>query len=115
MISVTPEQVMNMDIQQLWNSFRLLMEEEDDRGKKLSMLYKEDLLKIKWGSGNVDVPIWYFINEWYEIYPSSGRVKILGHGKFPLKDIMEEKDKREAIMRSILIENTDNDSLTEVR
>lgn len=53
--------------------------------------------------------------KWYEEYPSSRTVKVYGYGKYDINTFQEEKEKRETIMRTIIIENADDGGITEPR
>lgn len=98
------ENINKMDTEELWNTFDLLMEEEDENGKPLKKKYENEIRLIKEGF-RIKIPIWYLTQGWYEIYPSGARAKVLHYGKYSLKDFMEEKEKREKAMRAIIMEN----------
>ena len=87
---ITPEDIYTWEIKKLWNTFKTI-----DRKQN------EDYI-VRHGE-RIKVPIWYFTEEWYELYPYSHKVKIQGYGKFMISDFMEEKEKREDLMRETII------------
>ena len=76
--------------------------------------YTEETEQIKNGI-KIKIPIIYLTNEWYEIYPSSRKAKILGYGKIPLNEFVEEKNMRETLLRKIISEQIDEGSITTPR
>lgn len=113
MIQTTPEEIINAGTGKLWNMFQILIEEEDEQGRDLEELYKEEIKQIK--NGENQIPIWYITNKWYEEIPESKKIKVKGHGKYNIIEFMEDKGKRETIMRSILMENLEEGGMTEGR
>lgn len=105
MLAENPEEVLDWNTEKLWNAINLLENKED---------YKKEISRIRFGT-LIKVPIWYIINEWYEVYPSSARIKIMGYGKYKIWDFMEEKELRDSKMRKIIMENIEDDSPTEPR
>lgn len=112
MIPVTAEEIIGMHTKQLWDTLQILLEEETENGD-LEEVYKEEIQIIKYGKLNI--PIWYITQKWFEEMPVNKKVKVLGHGKFDLEKFMEDKSKRDTIMRSILIENIEEGGITEGR
>lgn len=107
----TAEELLEWDIKKLWECFKMLMQQENEDGRKMIEEYKEENDKIKNGT-IIKIPIYYITNEWYEEYPSSGRVKIYGFGKYMIESFEEEKEKRETLMREIISENMDTGGTT---
>jgi hypothetical protein len=105
------DEIMQMDTATLWSALKILMEEETEDGEKLNKQYIEEMRGIQEGV-DLKIPIWYITNKWYEIYPSTGNVKILGYGKAEIRDFMKEKEGRDAMMRKILIDQIEDDSIT---
>lgn len=114
---ITPdtfEELLEMNIIQLWKCFKMLMNEEDPNGKKFIHFYLDDFNKVQNGI-NLKVPIWYFTNKWYEVYPSNKCVKVMGYGKVQIKTFMEEKEGREDMMRMVIQEQMDDGSTSKPR
>lgn len=98
MIDINPEEVMDWNTTKLWNTLQTLRADED------SSISIEEYEQVKEGV-RIKVPIWYITQEWYELYPSSKKMLILGFGKFRISDFMNEKDERDRIMRRLILEN----------
>lgn len=86
--------ITDMNLSQLWKYAM---------AKELEKEYREETLRAREGL-SIKVPIYYLTEGWYETYPSTGRAKVIGFGKFPLKELMEEIEKREALLRKIIME-----------
>jgi len=95
MSDVTRDDILSWDTNRLWNEIQLLDNKEE---------YTVEISQVKFGD-KIKIPIWWIMNEWYEIYPSSARIKIKGYGKYKIWSFMEEKEWRDNLMRNILIEN----------
>lgn len=93
------ETIYQMQTIELWRAFKRVIAET---GKQ----YEAEEHQVKHGI-NIQVPIWYITEDWYTIYPENKRVHIRGHGKISVNDYMEEIDKREDIMRKIILENSE--------
>ncbi len=111
---IDTENIGSLNIRELWNTFIVLLDSTDEEGKQYMSYFQQEYSQVKNGI-NVEFPIHYIIDKWYEEYPSSKRVKILGYGKFSLSNFKEEIEKRETIMRRIILENMNESSLTEPR
>lgn len=107
-LEINPENVLIWETKKLWNTLNTLKNDPDINID--NKLYN----KCKFGI-NIDCTIWYFTEEWYEIYPSSKKVKINGYGKFWLKDFMKEKEDRDSLMRNLIINNIDENGMIEGR
>lgn len=114
MIPLEPHEVLTLDIHSLWNAYLILLEEIDAEGKPLKEIYEDRTHKIKYGI-RLNLPIWYLTKQWYEEYPTSRKVKVVGHGKYPLDKFMEEKEEREQLMREALLDNIDDEGVTTPR
>lgn len=91
-----PEEILGWETKRLWNAISSL-----DNVDELNIT-KEELSHIRHGF-KINVPIWYFTEEWYELYPASKKAKIRGYGKFKMEDFMQEKETRDAAMRNALL------------
>lgn len=114
---ITPEsyeELLSWGVKQLWTCFKQLMEDETEDGQKISVLYQDELYKVKFGV-KLKFPVWYMTNEWFEAYPTSKKVRIMGYGKIAITDFMEEKDSREAVMRKVIAELMDQGGITKPR
>jgi len=107
-IDITPEEIMTWETKKLWNTLNTIKNDNDN------VVDDTDYKSIKYGI-NVLCMIWYFTEEWYEIYPSSRKVKIRGYGKYLLKDFMKEKESRDNMMREIILHNIGKDGIIEGR
>lgn len=103
-LKVDEERVLNAETKELWNILNSMRNSPDNDIKA------SDYEKVKYGI-NLLVPIWYFTEDWYEIYPNSKKVAIRGHGKFSLDAFMDEKEERDSVMRGIIIENMDDEGI----
>lgn len=110
----TPEQVIKWEIKELWNVFLQLLNQEDNKGRSLEHKYMAEKNMVKYGL-YVKFPIHKVINEFIIEYPIYNKVSILGIGKYRDIDYYDEIDKRCSIMREILIENYDDDTITKPR
>lgn len=109
MIDLDRENILKYDIEQLWNACQLLEEDPETLPE-----HKQNIQKAKNGI-KIKVPIYHFIQEWFEIYPNTRKAKIIGYGKYELNDFMEEIETRNKIMRQILNENITDNTSTEPR
>lgn len=107
-LDITTEEVLTWETKKLWNTINTIKNHED------AEINDEEINKTKNGI-NIECPIWYFTEEWYDIYPSSKKVKIRGHGKYSIKEFMKEKENRDSIMRKIIIKNIEQDEIIEGR
>ena len=105
-MGIDKQELMKAEIKELWEYIKSIQEETGD--------YDEGIEQVKKGI-DIMLPIWYITEEWYDIYPSSKRVKIMGFGKLRIQDFMEEKDRRSAIMRSIIIDYEERGETIEER
>lgn len=108
------EEIYSLNINELWNMFNTTMEQVDDNGKKLIDLYIDEYKFVKNGV-NIKLPILKIINEFYEDRPIYNNVIVYGFGKFKDIDFYDEIEIRKNIMRTIIIENYDEDSVTTPR
>lgn len=95
-------EILNWNITQLYNYFLTIVENNKIKNK------------IKYGI-NLQIPIYYITNEYYEIYPQSKKVNIKGFGKIDIDIFMNELEDRENLMRKIIIEQLDNGNIIEAR
>lgn len=102
------------DLKKLWAVLQTLLEQEDDEGTENKEKYYLEVKQIKEGI-DLKIPIWYLTNEWYDLYPSTKRVRVKGHGKISINKFMEEKEARETLIRNILLEEYDDGSNTTPR
>jgi len=107
-LDIQAEDVLMWESKKLWNLLKALSQDPEHK------VPSKDLEKIKNGF-RITVPIWYFTEEWFEIYPASKKVKIVGHGKYNLDDFMKEKEDRDALMRSTIISVLDDGGIVEGR
>jgi hypothetical protein len=105
---INVEEVLTWETKKLWNTLNTLRNDTDNN------ITEEDYFLIKFGN-KIKCPIWYFTENWYDIYPSSKRVGVKGHGKFYLKDFMDEKEDRDKLMRSIIIAHANANGVIEGR
>ena len=86
------ENIYNMGFAELWSMFLVYTEGDNS--------YQEETNLIKFG---IDLPIEhiYYSNEWYELFPNKSKV-ICKNKKYNLIEFIEEKEKRELIMRKII-------------
>lgn len=89
------------DIDKLWSILGYLK----DSGYPIS----DDNYNLIKNGFKIKFPIHYLIEEWYNLYPSTKRVSIQGYGKFKMDDFMEEVDKRKALLRTVIMENIEDD------
>lgn len=106
MILESPDEILEWNTQKLWNAVQIIKEEigQEPKGYKQA----KDGIKLIF-------PIQYIIQEWYETYPSNRKAKILGYGKARMTDFLEEIEQREAILRNIIQQNTNNENPTQPR
>lgn len=102
------DDVLTWDLSTLWKVLPLLTNEQ------LSKEDKEIIENVREGI-SVKIPIYYLTNEWYERFPSSASANVYGHGKIPLKLLVEEIEARETALRKIIISKIDDGSITEPR
>lgn len=103
-----------LDIENLyeWNTAKLW--------EVFSQLYFEGLVpeqayfEVKFGC-TIDFDIMYITNEWFEVFPSSKRMKMYGHGKLHLKDFDNEVQLRKNVMRDQISKEIDNSDIIEGR
>lgn len=104
------EDIWERDIEELYNILLTLIETGEVEEKE----YEKELCQVKEGM-LINIPILYIIEGWFRAYPETGYVIIKGHGRHPLERFFEDKQKREALMRKIIIENTDEGNPTRPR
>ena len=61
---MTEDEILTWDIGKLWNGLKQITEE--------TIEYEKQEKEVKQGI-NLKIPIWYLINEWYEIHPTTNR------------------------------------------
>lgn len=107
-LDITTEEILNMDIKTLWKTTQIIKQQTNN---------KQTLKHIEQTKQGTRIPvlIWYFTEEWYEIYPESKKVRIRGHGKYQLEDFMQEKEHREQTMRTLLINHIETKGITKGR
>lgn len=97
-------EVLEWQTEKLWNAVQAIKLEIG----KTPRNYDE----IKNGR-NINFPIQYIINEWYEMYPTTKKAKILGYGKVEIQQLLDEIEDRNTMMRQIIIDHaTDDDPTT---
>lgn len=95
------DDVFTWTTQKLWNAVKQIQQETNQ--------YDKEIEKVKMGY-LIQIPIWYITQEWYEMYPSTKRIKIYGHGKYEIKDFMEDLEQRETTMRNIILNEQQEDT-----
>lgn len=90
------ESIYEMELNELWNYIRTI---EDDLNKD----QKSNLKDIKEGYV-YQVPIQYIVRGYYQEFPNTKRVKIVGYGKIPLLAFWEEIELREKELRKIAVD-----------
>lgn len=116
MIDLQQQDIIKMELEELWNTYQILMEEEDEETEqRLDKIYEEETEEIKNGTSQKKVPLQWVLNGWYEPHPSSGKVTIMGMGKHELLPFLEDIEKRKTLMRKILIDNIEDESSTQPR
>lgn len=103
---INPEDVIMWSTRKLWNMFEIIVNKEKG--------YEKQKQQVKFGI-NLEFPIHYITQEWYELYPASKKASIKGYGKFPLQEFMDEIEQREEIMKEIIIENIEKEEITSPR
>lgn len=102
-----PSEIYEWDTQKLWNAFLVITQETDK--------YKEHKEMAKHGM-KIVFPIHYLFKEdWITRYPKKKKATIKGHGRFPLAELEEEIERRETIMRQIILEEWEDTGMTESR
>lgn len=99
------DNINSWDCNELWNAFSTLMMEEDEEGFIMQRYIKE-YRQIKNGF-EIPLSIRYFANKWYESYPTYQIVIVANTWKYDMESFYNEKEKREILMRKILIENNE--------
>lgn len=101
--------------EEVWRKLRETITTKKSEGTNIELEEKETLDKIKNGY-RIKVPYVYLYREgYYEEYPSGKRVRILGYGKYPLKEFIEEKERRREECTRIIIKYTEEEPNTEIR
>ena len=100
--------VYQMGLQELWNwTNTLVFENEMEESPIFDMIKNGFQTKFH---------VEYIINEWYEIYPGANKARIRGQRKkLKITDFFDEIRKREAAMRSLILENTREDEMISPR
>lgn len=107
------DNIYEWDTKQLWNAFSTLLNTPTENGT-LKKEYEEEYEKVRYGH-KIKIPIYYLTQEWYTQKPYNKAVKIEGYGIYKLTDFMEELEHRENIMRTIIIENTEEGGISNPR
>lgn len=108
LLNINPEDILTWETKKLWNTLNAIKNDKENN------IDKEKYYKIKYGI-NIECPIWYITEEWYELYPSSKKTKIKGYGKYNLSDFMQEKENRDELMRQEIINNLNDEGIMEGR
>lgn len=116
MLIESKEDLATASIEKLWLCFKQITEKTDGEGDKYkeTKKFKQMTDKVKNGI-KIKVPIWYFTEAWYELYPHTQTANIKGYGKFHINEFMEEKEAREQLMIEAIENELDEDTLTEAR
>lgn len=107
-IDLDPQDIISLETKRLWNILNTIKKDSK------STIDNEEYYLIKYGI-KIKCPIWYLSEEWFELYPNTRKVSIKGYGKYKLNDFMNEKENRDNLMRSIIINNLNDDSIIEGR
>lgn len=107
-IEISEADILKMEIAELYDTLKMMQESEDLEE------YEEEIREIEEGI-DIKIPIIYLTNEWYEPYPSTKRVKVMGFRKYEINEFFKEKSAREAKMRVIILENLGNEHPAEAR
>ena len=108
-MDIDPQDILTWNLEKLWASALVILDEET-----LSDLEREQLNIAKNGI-TIEVPIQYLTKKYYEEYPSSKKAKILGFGKLALTKLWEEIEKRENLLKKLIIDNMDEDNPLKAR
>lgn len=100
-------EILKWNIRSLWQNFRRICREEIN--EKGEMIYKKEFNTVRDGI-KLKVDIRWITNEWYAVHPKSEQVKIIGKGVHNLIEFMEEKEGREDIMRTVILETLSDES-----
>lgn len=92
----TAEEILNWNFTQLYNAIQLIKSEGEHKINEKTYDQIMNGIKIK-------VPSIYIEQEWYTLYPNSGKASVQGYNKYNLLEFMEEIKDRETIIRQILI------------
>lgn len=103
-MDATPEEILQWNIRQLWSQLLILIEEEPKIAKK------KEIENIKYGI-SIRIPIQYLTNEWYDLYPSNKTATVKGYGRHKLLDLLDEIEERETMIRTILLDNLQQNPL----
>lgn len=101
----------DLNIEELWLTLKKTLEENN-----LTKEYEQEHEKIKNGYKlRVDIRYLFENKGWYEEYPTSKKVRIQGHGKYPLIPFLDEIDTRKIAMIKIIEENQEEKGITTPR
>lgn len=98
------ERLYEMGIGELWSILQQLKEEHGINEKEYKQIKGED-----------NIPIYWITEEWYSIYPATKTVIIEGIGKVKINEFMDEIEKRKALIRKYIIENTQEEEIISPR
>lgn len=104
---LTFQEIMSMNLKESVSALKGLILEGN---KEAERLYENVSVGIK-----IKVPIQYFVNGWYKVFPNTKRAKISGHGKCNLIAFLEEKELRETMIKNFLTETLLDDNKIGVR
>ena len=104
MKDINPEEILTWDLEKLWNFYVMIKENRDDK----------EYHQIKFGTKLI-IPIRYLIEEWYEMYPTTKKVRVLGFGKFNITEFTDEIEEREKALRKAIEEEIQEDEIAEPR
>jgi hypothetical protein len=108
-MDIDPQEVVSWKLEKLWNTTLILLDDEE-----LSELEARNMNYAKFGI-KIKIPIQYILKSYYTEYPSSGNAKVLGYGKCKLQSLWDEIEKRETILRKLIIDNVTDDNPLEAR
>lgn len=109
-----PDDIYEWTLEKLWKTVKTYEEEYTEKEITLKQQYKKELQIVKNGI-KLKLPIHYLIYGWYTEYPNTKGVKVQGHGVFNIMEFLEERERRENILRTIILENLEDESTTEPR
>lgn len=104
------QQIIEMKLPELYDTYLLLRDTDELTQQEIQQTNEA----IEEGT-TTKFPITHIIQEWYELYPTTGNAKILGHQKIPLKNFLKEIKKRETILRNIILTKTQEQEIINPR
>lgn len=105
-----PNSVFSASSTELYAMLEVILEENTELRKQ----YTKELEAIEKGI-ELKIPILYIVEGWYEEYPTSQKVNIKSYGKCDIHKFYTEKRKRDNLMRILILENINQDEITQPR